>query len=57
VAGRFQRASTPVLALLQEAINKGVGCPPALIQITTHHINAARGTSQNRDSIANMAES
>jgi hypothetical protein len=30
---------------------------PRSIQITAHHINAARGTGQHRDSIANMAES
>jgi hypothetical protein len=27
------------------------------LQISSHHINAAQGTSLNRDFIANMAES
>jgi hypothetical protein len=52
----LQRASGLVLAFVREVINEGVSRPRP-IQITTHHINAARGTSQNRDSIANMAES
>jgi hypothetical protein len=56
VDGPFQRASAPVPAFLRELINESVSRPRS-IQITTHHINAARGTSQNRDSIANMAES
>ena len=56
VDGPLQRASAPVLAFVREVINESVSRPRP-IQITTHHINAARGTSQNRDSIANMAES
>jgi DNA-binding transcriptional MocR family regulator len=60
IAGRLTGLSSahppPVLAFLREAINESVSQPRS-IQITAHHINAARGTSQNRDSIANMAES
>jgi hypothetical protein len=32
------------------------GCCPRSDQSSSHHINAALGTSQNRDSIANMAD-
>jgi hypothetical protein len=49
-------SAAPVLAFLREVINESVNRPRS-IHITTHHINAARGTSQNRGSIANMAKS
>jgi hypothetical protein len=56
VDGVFQRLSAPLLAFLREVTNESVSRPRS-IPITAHHINAARGTSQDRDSIGNMAES
>jgi len=41
---------------VQEAISLNPTASP-MSQVGCHHINAAQGTSQNRDSNANMAKS
>ena len=52
----FYGAHRHASGFLLEVTNQGVR-PRRSLQVTIHHTNAARGTSHNRDSIANMAES
>jgi hypothetical protein len=41
----FTSAAAPVLAFLRDVINESISRPRS-IQVTAHHINAARRTSQ-----------